>query len=62
MSSVTAPCLSPVSRRRRIASVFLPLRWCQAASPHLSPHAQVPELCKAPELLPDQLKSHLHRR
>jgi hypothetical protein len=31
---------------------FPPLRRCQAASPHLSPRAQVLELRKAPELLP----------
>jgi hypothetical protein len=35
---------------------FPPLRRCQAASPHLPPRAQVLELRRAPELLPDQLK------
>jgi hypothetical protein len=51
ISSTTAPCSPLVSRHRRIASIFLPLRRCQAASPHLSPRAQVLELRKAPELL-----------
>jgi hypothetical protein len=38
---------------------FSLLRRCQAISPHLSPRVQVPELCRVPELLPDQLKSLL---
>jgi hypothetical protein len=60
ISSATAPCPPPVSRHCRITSVFPSLRRCQAASPHLSPRVQVPELREAPELLPVQFKSHLH--
>jgi hypothetical protein len=38
ISSTTAPCPPPVSRRHRITSVFFPpLRRCQATSRHLSP-------------------------
>jgi hypothetical protein len=60
ISSTTVPCPPLVSRRRCIASVIPLLCQCQASSPHLSPHAQVLELHKAPKQLPLRFKSHLH--
>jgi hypothetical protein len=54
-------CLPPVRRHRRTWSLFLPRHWCRAASPTFRPRVQVPEHRRAPELLPDQLKSLLPR-
>jgi hypothetical protein len=50
------PSSGKPSTPRRLC--FSPLRRCQAASPHISPHMQVSKLRRAPELLPDR-PSHI---